>query len=215
MASRPSSADPKLVAAFLSCLLASMLVLAAGSEPPRVAISSLGSVEEGTPVRVSGLLVSLWRYDSGDESLVLADPSDGATADVRCAGGRAPLPSTYLHIGDELLVEGELTESGRQPVITGSADGIERLRQSETALSVRVVCLFWLLFEGDRFNLTGIISADGQRLEDLSSGYSIPLRFAAGAAVPSAGVAVRADCLLILDESQVLIYLLVWGTDPA
>src|SRR4030042_176132 len=143
--------DPKLTASLLACLLGSMLVLAGVSNPPHVEISSLNAIEEGTTVYVSGLLVSLWRYEPGTESLPLADPSAGAT-------------------------------------LTG-----------------KTVCHHWLLFEGDRFNVTGAISTDdGLRLQDLESEYSISLRLAVGAVAPSPGRDVRAGCTLCLHGAQMV-----------
>lgn len=207
--------DPKLTASLLACLLGSMLVLTGVSNPPHVEISSLNAIEEGTTVYVSGLLVSLWRYDTGTESLLLADPSDGSTLKVICAQGVAAFPGTYLCIGDEVLVKGEVMEARPQPVLLSRTDDIERLQPSELALTVKAVCHHWLLFEGDRFNVTGAISTDdGLRLQDLESEYSISLRLAVGAVAPSPGRDVRADCTLCLDESQMVIYLLAWSLSP-
>jgi hypothetical protein len=215
MTVRRPAFDPKPTASLLACLLGSMLVLAGTSSPPHVTISSLNAIEEGTTVYVSGLLVSLWRYDTGTESLLLADPSDGSTVKVICAQGIAAFPGTYLCIGDEVLAKGEVMESGRQRVLVSGTDEIERLRPSESALTVKTVCLHWLLFEDDRFNVTGTISTDGGlRLQDLESEYSISLRLAVGATVPSPDGGVCADCTLCLDESQMLIYLLVWSLSP-
>ena len=169
--------DEKTIATVLACLLSSIVLLGASADPPIVSISSVSGVESGTTVRIEGVLVDHKRYDSGAEGLTLADLDGGAVVRVVSSPGIKPQPSMYARIGDELLIEGEVSINGSSVVVFASSDGIMMSRASELVLTVDALSRNWQLFEGDTVRVKGILeltgTSTGMRLHDLSNGCSI------------------------------------------
>ena len=169
--------DEITIAAILACLLSSIVLLGSSGGPPVVAVSAISGVENGTTVKVLGVLVDLKSYDSGAEGLIVADLENGEVVKAISSPGIKTQPSMYAKIGDELLIEGEVGASGSSPVIFTSSDDVAVLRVSELVLTVEAVSRNWLLFDGDMVRVKGSLERTGSgaelRLCDLSSGCSI------------------------------------------
>jgi hypothetical protein len=153
--------DQRAVALSLVCLLSSMILLDSGSAAPGVTISQVPQLEDGMKVRLSGLLVDEWQFESGSESLVLAEPSGGSSVKVISSPGMRPQPSQYAELGDELQVTGELSKSGLVPTIFAKSDDISVSRESEQVLTVDILIGCWRLFEGDCVRIKGLLDFDG------------------------------------------------------
>jgi len=175
---RPKNAfDERTLAVVLMCILSSIVLLGSSGGPPLVAISTLPEVEEGTTVKASGVLVDLRLYDSGAEGIVIADLDDGAVAKIISTPGIKAQPSAYARIGDELLIEGEVSVSGTTSIIFTSSDDVLVVSQSELVLTVESVSRNWFLFEGDVVRIKGFLERTGLgiglRLYDRTDGCSI------------------------------------------
>lgn len=161
----------------LILLLSSIVLLGSSSGPPTVEISSVDDIEDGTTIRVVGILVDLRLYDSGAEGLILADLDDGTVVKVVSMPGINVQPSSYLRVGDEVLVTGEVSASESSPVIFSSSDDLRLQRKSEMVLTVESLARNWHLFDGDIVRVKGVLdssaSGGGLRLYDCSSGTSI------------------------------------------
>ncbi len=138
-----------------------MVMLGKDASPPEVPISQIQSLEDGTEVRVCGLMVGLWEYESGAESFVLAEPNDGRTVKVVSSPAASPQPSEYADVGDELRVRGELSKAGFVPTIFTKSDGVSVSRESEDVLDIDVLGRNWQLFEGDCVRIGGVLLVDG------------------------------------------------------
>ncbi len=156
-----TSSDQRVIALLLACLLSSVVVLGTTSSPPEVAISQVARLEDGMRVRVSGLMVDLWVYESGAESLVLADPERGCSVKVVSSPATRPQPSEYADIGDKLCVIGEISKTGFAPTIFARSDEISVVEESEDVLTVDVLARNWNLFDGDCIRIRGILAFDG------------------------------------------------------
>jgi hypothetical protein len=161
----------------LACLLGSLVLLGSSAEPPIVSIASLPEIEDGSVVRVIGVLIAHKRYDSGAEGLTLADLEDGAVTRVVSSPGIRPQPSVFADIGDEVLVKGEVSINGSSAIVFVKSDDVSISRASELVLTVESLSKNWLLFDGDTVRVRGVIELTGEgagmRLRDLSSGCSI------------------------------------------
>ena len=170
-------ADQKSIAAILTCLLSSIVLLGSSGAPPLVGISAVPGVEDGTTVKVMGVAVELRLYDSGAEGMIVADLDGGAVVKVVSTPGIKPQPSSYVRIGDELLVEGDVSSTGTACVIFAGSDDIRVVRESERVLTVKAISENWFLFEGDLVRIKGVLERTGLgvglRLYDLSDGCSI------------------------------------------
>lgn len=175
-----------------------------------VSISSLASVDDGSDVRIEGILVELWKGDDGSETLVLLDPSSQATARVRCARGIAELPTARAGIGDLLLVRGEVAGTALPPALYAKSEDVFVLRPSELALSVTMLADYWPLFEGDRFKIYGQLIADpssgAARLSDSSGQTSISLHCPGPVEAPP-GSRVLVDGRLLVDKCHMYLYI--------
>lgn len=169
--------DERAIAGILACLLSSIVLLGASAGPPIVSISSLSGIESGTTVRVLGTLIDHRCYDSGAEGLTLADLEDGAVLKIVSSPGIKPQPSMYARIGDELLIEGEVSINGSSVVVFASSDDVVVSRASELVLTVEALSRNWQLFDGDMVRVKGILELTGvgaaMRLRDLSCGCTI------------------------------------------
>lgn len=198
-----------LVAAF-ALLLGSMAVLGGSAVPPLVPIPKLASMDQGSEVRVQGMLVDLWKRDDGAETLVLLDPVAGATVDIYCSRGVRDQPSSQVGIGDLLAVRGELAGTGALPSIYARSDGVEVVKTSEHVLTVTMLARNWPLFEGDRFKIAGILEYDpdsgSSRLFDSSRRISIALR-CDGPITELGGREVLVDGTLSFDSCHMFMYI--------
>jgi len=138
-----------------------MLLLGSNATPPTVAISQVPQLEDGMRVEIVGMLVDIWRYESGAESLVLSEFDGGSSVKVLSSKGIRCQPSQYADIGDELHIIGELSKSGLAPTIFAKSDDISVSRESEQYLTVEVLTNCWELFEGDSIRIGGILDLDG------------------------------------------------------
>lgn len=107
------------------------------------------------------MLVALWTYESGVESLILSDPSGSSSVKILSSKGLRPQPSQYADIGDEILVIGEISNDGLSPTVFARSDDIQVSLDSEKILTVDILASNWGLFEGDCIKITGILGQDG------------------------------------------------------
>ena len=154
------------LALVLIVLLGSIVLLGASSATPRVEIPQIPSVDDGTSVAVSGILVDFRSYDSGVENLVLMDSRSGATVKILCSKGIGPPPSQYAAIGDELLIRGEVSQYKSSPTVFTDSEGVSVLKKAEFVLTVKLLSTNWVLFEGDEFVIRGVMMLSGHRLYD-------------------------------------------------
>lgn len=197
------------LALVLIVLLGSIVLLGASSATPRVEIPQIPSVDDGTSVAVSGILVDFRSYDSGVENLVLMDSRSGATVKILCSKGIGPPPSQYAAIGDELLIRGEVSQYKSSPTVFTDNEGISVLKKAEFVLTVELLSSNWVLFEGDEFVIRGVMMHGGHRLYDPDLEHSIM--------VVSNGVSVSqfdyrhvlVKCMLRYDDSIMSLTLVV------
>jgi len=149
----------RAAAALLGALLLGVGFVAHGSGPPTVSIADIDTVEDGTVVRLTGVLVHAWRYDSGLETMLLADLQDGSTVKLAHQSPGSPGYTSFLSVGDEVSSVGEVRRYGEGTTVWVSDDGIRLTRESEAALTVGAICQNWLLFEGDHLNVSGVLAA--------------------------------------------------------
>jgi len=161
------------LALVLIVLLGSIVLLGASSATPRVEIPQIPSVDDGTSVAVSGILVDFRSYDSGVENLVLMDSRSGATVKILCSKGIGPPPSQYAAIGDELLIRGEVSQYKSSPTVFTDSEGVSVLKKAEFVLTVKLLSTNWVLFEGDEFVIRGVMMQSGHRLYDHDLEHSI------------------------------------------
>jgi len=161
------------LALFLIVLLGSIVLLGATSETPRLEIPQMSSVDDGTSVAVSGVLVDFRSYDASAENLVLMDSRSGATVKIICYRGVGPPPSQYASIGDELLIKGEVSQYQSSPTVFTNNEGVTVLKKAEFVLTVELLSTNWILFEGDEFVIRGVMMQGGHRLYDYDLEHSI------------------------------------------
>jgi hypothetical protein len=155
--------DQRTLALLLACLLASVTMLGLESSPPVVTVSQVPQLEDGMKVRIKGLLVDLWKYETGSESLVLAEPGWSGTIRVVSSPATLPQPSRYADLGDELVILGDLSKSGAVPTIYSTSDSISVSKESEDILTVDMLRDNWVLFNGDSIRLRCSLDYDGLR----------------------------------------------------
>jgi len=193
------------LASVLACILSSTVLLGSSAGPPLVDISVVNTAEDGARVKVLGVLVSLKIYDSGAEGMTLADLEDGSVVRIVCSPLINPQPSTYARVGDEMLVEGAVSQSETGLVIFAGSDDVKVLRESERVLTVRTVSENWVLFEGDMIRVKGILriteSGTGLRLRDPSDAFSIAVLQNKVGAERFVGSTVTLTAMLLFDHS--------------
>ena len=172
--------DTRVITALLSVLLGIMVSLASTSSTPSVRISELSSLDDGQDAVTSGIVVDICIFDSGAESLRLTDDTDGAVLTVISQPGIRPQPSSYVDIGDEIRVLGEVSNSRVMSIMYSSSDRINLRRASEYVLTVEILSRDWLLFQGDEFRICGRLARDASnetlRLFDSDMDHSTLLR---------------------------------------
>lgn len=157
----------------LIVLLGSIVLLGVSTAPPRLEIPQISSVDDGTSIVVSGILVDFRSYDAGVENLVLMDPRSGATVKIVCYKGIGPSPSLYAAIGDEILIRGEVSQYKSSPTVYTDNEGVSVLKRAEFVLTVELLSTNWVLFEGDEFVIRGVMMQSGHRLYDYDLEHSI------------------------------------------
>jgi hypothetical protein len=168
-----TSADQRIIALLLACLLCSVAMLGNDSSPPEVAISQIPRLEDGLDVRIAGLMVDLYEYESGVESFVLASPDGGNTVKVVSSPAARPQPSEYADFGDRLCVIGEISKTGLVATLFTSSDKVSVIQESEDALTVDILARNWNLFEGDCIRVGGILNFDGLGIGPRLFGYDM------------------------------------------
>ncbi|MCU0851736.1 MAG: hypothetical protein MUC90_00550 [Thermoplasmata archaeon] len=163
----------------LSVLLGLLVVMSVSSPVPVVSISSVQDLDEGTEIRVIGVVSDLRRYDSGTEAIVLVDLDDGRSVSVYCIEGMGDPPGTYANIGDELSVTGTVMRSAGLATILTSPSQVVLSRTSEYVLSCDLLSENWQSFLNDEICIRGRVVEDtlsgGARLGDESGHASIQL----------------------------------------
>lgn len=169
----------EVLATVLLLFLSSIVCLGLGTEVPNVELAEMSLVDDGQEVVTRGLLVDLWKYDSGLESLVLATSDGQITLRVQVSKGVQPQPSTYVRYGDALRVFGRLSNSGSEMSIHCDGDSVSVEERAEAALTVRTLSRAWELFLGDEVRIRGVvlspIVSEGWRLFDIDLQCSIKL----------------------------------------
>ena len=197
------------LALILIVLLGSIALLGASSATPRVEISQIPSVDDGTSVAVSGILVDFRSYDAGVENLVLMDSRSGATVKIRCSKGIGPPPSQYAAIGDELLIRGEVSQYKSSPTVFTDSEGVSVLKKVEFVLTVKLLSANWVLFEGDEFVIRGVMMQNGHRLYDHDLEHSIMVVSDGVSVSQFDGKDVLVTCSLRYDDSIMSLTLVV------
>ena len=128
-------------------------------------------------LKIVGAMAGIRILDSGSELMTIADLSDGSSVRVISTPGINNQPSEYAHIGDELLIVGDVHTSRSTPVIYARSDGVTVVRESAQVLTVPTVSANWILFENDLIRLKGVLGSSGPgtglRLYDSSGSCSI------------------------------------------
>jgi len=204
--------------AILSVLLSAMLLLVSTSSPPIVPIEQVFSFDDGSVVVLVGAIVDMSLRDGGSESLVLADIANGATVRVYCNPGLHEQPSHFLSIGDEVRVQGEVSNSGASPIVFVTSDSITLSRRAESVLSLEALCQNWILFEGDGFEINGMVIAgdvDGSfRLSDKELKHSVLVRSGSVDLASCVGKSVTLDVVLRLDPDTMCLFLMASALSP-
>lgn len=208
----------RTAAAVLGAMLLGIGYLAADSGPPTIGIAEVDAVEDGAVVSLQGVLVHAWRYDSGLETLLLADLKDGSTVKLAHQANGPVAFTSLLSIGDEISSVGEVRRSGESTTMWVSDDGIRLMRQSEAVLSVDAICRNWLLFEGDPLNVSGLLqpgTLPGELvLSDQDGGVRIALFDPPYGLDEYIGRVVMLDCELRLSTEEMRFGLLVCSYTP-
>lgn len=193
--------------------MSSALLAASAAVPPTVEVMECLAVEEGTPVRVVGVVTAHHTYDSGTEVVTMVDRCGGAEVRAICSPTRAPALCTLLSIGDLIRVEGAVARDASSTIVFASRDKVSLLCHSEFVLSVEFLCDNWRLFEFDRFNVTGGLerSGDSLFLRSLSNERGISLRLPEGLSTDLIGELVFVDCTLLVDLQSMTIFLQAWS----
>jgi hypothetical protein len=182
-----------VLAATSPITLCLVVLVAWDSSAPMVPIVALGSVDEGTTIRTTGLLAELWSWDDGTENLVLVDPQSGCTVEVICNHGLCDQPSSYAELGDELEVVGEIFGLYAPRKLYTDSDRVSLIRPCRFVITVDTLSNCWQMFEGDDIEVRGILlRAEG--------GSGLSLRAMADEAVLSLEYAYEINQMLLGTE---------------
>lgn len=171
---------PRQSAAVLSVLLCLLVILSTSSPVPTIPISSVQGLDEGTEVKVVGVVADMRRYDSGTESLILVDLTDGCSIGIYCIEDLGTRPSDYAKVGDELVVLGTVVRSDGLASLLSCPSQVALSRASEYVLTTDLLSSNWASFLGDDITVRGRIiqcpQSDEVRLSDEPGNTSISLR---------------------------------------
>lgn len=207
----------RIACLLLVATLSSALLAACAAIPPTVGVQDCLTLEEGTPVRVVGVVSAHRAYDSGTEVVTMVDRYGGAEVRAICSPTRAPALSTLLSIGDLIRVEGSVGRDASSTIVFAPRDRVSLLCRSEFVLSVEFLCDNWRLFESDRFNVTGKLerSGDAVVLRNLINERRILLRHSESLSMDLVGETVIVDCTLLIDLHSMTIYIWAWALRAA
>ncbi len=203
-------------AAIAALALSSVLLLSYGMEPALLSIDELSSDFDGARVMTYGILTGLKRYESGTEILMLIDESGQSSLKVVCTPSAAPPPSNHTSIGGKILARGEISFGEGGPTLFTVYDDVEQLSSSENALTLSTLSASWQLFEGDRFNLKGLVEHDSDgayRLFDERHETNIVLWPCESLGTLQDGLSIL-DCTLVFDSEIFVTGLQVWAIRP-
>lgn len=210
--------DVQVIAAVLTVLLSAMLFLTSQSSAPLVSVGQVRLFDDGSAIVLIGVVVEMVPHDAGAESLILADPADGATVRVYCDQGLRELPSHYLSIGDEARIEGEVSGTGASPMLFATSDGVSVSRRAGEVLSLEILSRNWALFEGDSFSIGGLVIAgdlpDDFKLTDSDMRYSISLRSGSVEFASFVGKWATLEAVLRLDPGTMVLVLIASSLSP-
>ena len=196
-----------------------MLTLVSAASPPVVPIEQVSLFDDGSVVVLIGVIVDISLRDSGGETMILANITDGATMRVYCNPGLHEPPSHFLSIGDEARVQGEVSNSGPSPILFASSDDITLSRRAESVLSMEALCRNWALFEGDSFKANGLVitgeAAGSYRLTDLEMEHSVLLKAGSTELADYVGKRVTITAVLRLDQSTMSLVLIASSLSPS
>jgi hypothetical protein len=203
----------KVACLILASSMSSALLVSSTALAPSVTVEECASMEEGTPVRVVGVVSFLHIYDSGTEVMTLVDLDGGSEVRVVCPPSAASAVCSVLSIGDLARAEGEVSHGSSITTIFASHGGVSLLSRAEMTLSVEFLCDNWRIFEHDRFNISGevVIDATAFYLQGFGGGHRIALRFGEDAGPVSAGCRVVVDCTLLVDLESMVLFLRAWA----
>jgi hypothetical protein len=194
--------------------LSAIVLLSACAPLPLLRPSQLSSLEEGTSVRVEGVVTAIVIYESGWTTLTLTDLGDGASAKVLCAPSGPSPPSDIPSIGDLVSAAGESSHDDAMPVLFSTWDSITVLARSHSVLDVRALCENWEHFLGDRFEVGGVVRS-GPLLADPSGQFAISMAVGSLALQMPSGLTVVVDSTLFMDYGAMALVLRVWSVLPA
>lgn len=207
------------VCMFTVAALSSLLLLSSQTAPLSIRVDDLSRLDADLHVRVYGVVASVTVWDDGSAKLLLADHISGSTAIVRLEHSPERDFAGLVHIGDMIRVEGRAASGDGKPVIYASAGSAEILTLSEHSLSVDFLCDNWLLFQHDRFRITGVLACDcdsgATRLTNAQGDRSIRADCELVPAPLMEGTPVTAECTLLMDETTLALFLKVWELTPA
>ncbi len=207
---------PRCNAAIAALVISSVLLLSYGIETTVLSIDELSSDFDGARVMTHGILTSLKRYESGTEILMLIDELGQSSLKVVCTPSAASPPSSQVSIGDELRAKGEISFGEEGPILFTVYGEIEQISSSENALELSTLRASWQLFEGDRFDLTGLVEHDSDgtyRLFDEHRESSIALWPCESLGTLRDGFWIL-DCTLVFDSDVFVTGLQVWAIRP-
>lgn len=171
--------NTKMIAVLNAIFLTLLVALGSTNVRQAVPISRLPGVDSGTMVTIIGVLTDMRVFDSGVESLVVADFQSGGIARVLCSHGVDPMPSELLAIGDEISATGEVSSNSQPPTIYAISDDVELRKASEDVLTIPLLAAHWQVFAGDSVTVKGILESDtcasGPRLAALDGSCNIAL----------------------------------------
>lgn len=190
----------------------SLVVLATSGSPiPMVPLSKLGVVDDGTTVCIVGLVADLWSWDDGTENILLVEICSVCTVRVVCSRAVRPLPGSYVHLGDEIEVVGEVFGTHSSRKIYSDSDRVALLRQCKSVLTVDALSECWTLFEDDEIEVRGILlrgaNGIGFALRGLSSEGTVALEASAATDPSLLGREVVAAGYLRFEESSMAVVL--------
>jgi hypothetical protein len=193
--------------------LGAIVLMATTAPVPTVPLSQLGTLEDGTEVRVEGVLTASVSYESGWSTLTVTDLWDGSSARLLMSPS-TPLPQALApSIGDLVSATGEFSRDETGPVLFCTWCHLTTLARSRCVLDIGLLCENWQHFLGDRFEVGGDLRP-GPVLSDLSGGSALPLDLGDDVPEPPPGFCV-VDATLLMDPSTMSLTLRVWSMSPA
>ena len=198
--------------------LAALLWLSSGATPPLLMVSELEQAEDGTIVRVQGIVVEMREHDSGYLSVTLADLTTGETALAFYRPSARDILLREVSIGDEVLIVCVVASDSSHPVLYADSQGTTILSKSTAALSVETLCANWRLFEYDRLNVSGVVEVEPESgivwLADTLGSARLRLQADPERIDAINGALATVDGTLILDTRTMAPSLKVWDITP-